>query len=589
MITLIGVDIGSRYTKVIEIEQKAKPCLMNAFFFPTPYLATQENAGQRRIETKSFFNEITKQIPLNRLQRAKIGINIPDTSIMATSVLLPQMRKKELLSAAIAEARRKMIPVSGPNHVFDAFLLDERVIAKITRLEVFVVRTEKVYIDDCINIFKKKGIIPSLLSPSCCVIINILPRDISQEETDIALIDIGMASINISIYKKGKLCFFRNAAYGFQDIVNDISKNLGTTTEQGERLIKEKGIPQVDMNLNDRVAIAEEIMRQKFEADKRASSPDAKKSVNLLELRMLCQPHIERIAHELRRSLVYYKEQSAGRRVERFLFFGGGAQIKNFLPTLSNQIGGNCTALSPFKDMEITLEKPQFRDEAAQTPIFATAAGLALGSSVKAKKIINFLPEELKKRQVVLFRQTLFIILGIFLIFIFIIGFFSEIFVRRSLRIALKEVEFEISRIKGITVSSEDLKEREQRISQYSAQIERAIKERLDLRNPLKELSRITPEGISWNTLSITKTQEKTEKYQMTLSARVFADYEQANRLIEEFQRRLESSIYFSDIDIMPLELEEISFELDQTDKDSQLTQSRLRDFTLTAQVRVRQ
>jgi cell division ATPase FtsA len=406
------------------------------------------------------------------------------------------------------------------------------------------------------------------------------------------VVDMGLNSINISIYKQGKLFFFRNTAYGFQHIIHDLSHNLGLTEQDIEKVISERGIPQVSFDPKDRVAIAEEIMRQKYEAGGDRSLPETKRGVNPLELRMLWQPHIERIIHELRRSLAYYNEQSKGYRVGHFFFLGGGAEVKNLQSTLAAQIGGKCEILLPFEDMEIALVKGQYKDEFIQAPIFAAASGLAWGSSVKAikaKKIINFLPEELKKKEVVVFRKTLLMILSVSLIFIFILGWLNAFFIGRSLKVSLDEVKSELDRVKDITVGLRDLKEREQIISRRSSQIEEIIEEATDLYYPLKRLSQAIPADIFLTKLSITESKEEENKYLMEISARVFADYEEANRLIKEFKQGLQSSADFTDINITPLELEEISSELTRTDKDLPITSARLRDFVLKAQVVAKQ
>ena len=317
-------------------------------------------------------------------------------------------------------------------------------------------------------------------------------------------------------------------------------------------------------------------MRQKYEINQYVSSGQEKPQVNLLELRLLFQPHIERIIHELRRSLAYYKEQSGGRRVENFFFSNAGAQQKNFLSVFSEQIGGKCQILLPFKNIELVAGERIFKDELSQTPVFAGAAGLALAvSAAQLTKTINFPPEELKRKKAKRFQLTVLTIFGIFLMAVFILGWLNALYKRYSLKAALSKTDFEMELITQKTIGMEDLKQREQEIRQRSSQIAKAANEVLNFRFPLRELFRLTPDEIYWIKVSIIENKESKNNgsYIITLVARVFANYEYASHLIQVFQDRLVSSRYFRQIDILPLKLEEISADEVVVDEDTQLTQ----------------
>ena len=199
-----------------------------------------------------------------------------------------------------------------------------------------VIRTDKDYIRNLLNLLREAGITPAFITPGSCSVPNIIPKNLLAKDEDALFVDIGAASLSMHICKEGRLAVTRDITYGINDIIQDLSQQLNLSRQIIENAVREHGVPQASLDIKDKVAAAEEVMRQKYAAGN--SSLEA--GVNLLELRILWQTHIDRIVQELRRSFIYYKEQSGGRKIEYIYFLGGGSRIKNLVDTVSGSIGG---------------------------------------------------------------------------------------------------------------------------------------------------------------------------------------------------------------------------------------------------------
>ncbi|MFA5118636.1 MAG: pilus assembly protein PilM [Candidatus Omnitrophota bacterium] len=573
---LIGIDIGSRFTKVVELELKGKPVLLNAFLFPTPTEALPN--GLLYIKGDSFLQEITKFIPEKNLRVARISVNLPPPSITATSIFLPVINKKELLFAAVNEAKHKMIPVSGIHHVFECLMLGEQIVAKSKKSEVLVVRTEKVYIQKIIDVFASFDIAPVSITPAGCVLSNLLPKEAKEKDESVICMDIGATSINISVVRNSKLVFLRNVIFGFNDIIVDVARQLGVAREVAERAIQEQGIPQIPFDLKDKVAIAEEIMRQKYEEGQELSADGPR--VNALELRMLWQPHLERIMHELRRSLVFYKEQSEGKRVDQIYFLGGVSQIKHFLASIAPQVGGKCHLIMPFADVQIVKEKTN-ENEVVNSPIFVNAASLALGS-IKTKAaeetVINFLPLEIKKKEIVARRRLILLVLSFVVISLFSLAALKVTLDNALIRKDIKSKEFELKRFKKLGKRLSELQAKEQFVGKKDAAVKLLAAGKDALRAALQELPKAVPEEIVLTKLTL-------EAGIVTIKAEVSSDYEQALEIVEAFRHKLESTKYFRDVSITPLKLERFTAQMAGSSGDIVLTSVKVRKFTVTASV----
>lgn len=620
MSTFIGIDIGSRYTKVVELEHRPQAKgLLNCFLFATPY-SDQAQPGPRQIDPNHFWDEITRYIPSERIKSARVGASLPASSVMATTLLVPRVAKNELPVVAQNEARRKMIPASTPEHIFESSLVGVRIVAKIPRFEVLVMRSEKQYVRRVLELFKHAGTTPSSIALAPCALFTLAPEEIlKKQDVDTAFVDIGLQSVNTSITREGKLAFFRNASYGLQDIIQDLSLRLGRTEPEAEEIIKEKGIVEVDFDLKDKVAVAEEIMRQKYEASLKNQGVSQKEEINLLELRLLWQTHIDRIIHELRRSLSYYKEQSEGRRVEYIYFLGGGCQIKNLIGMLMKQVGGQGEAMFPFKGLNPPQGSPA--QDANSTPMFSNACALALGLSLKDREaaIINFLPWELKKKEALAARRLIILSVKFILIFLFSAISLAAFINNRSVRAAIKKVDSGLAEVKGIADALKNLNQRDKKVKLESALIQSLIDGRINLDAPLAQLVKAVPAGVLLTSVVIAKAgpsayaetlgttgipedaeagtqnpeasggQAPQEAYAATnalsveIKAEVFADYETALAVVARMRENLESpSVQFKNVRASSLELEKIS---PAAGKALPLTLPTRRSFTITAEI----
>lgn len=636
MATFLGIDIGSRYTKLVEIERKASATLLNYAIFETPYLPQSRLSGQKEINSELFWQEAAKHIPLERIRASRIGINLPSSSITAATLLLPRVAKNEINIIARTEAKRKMIPAAEPSHIFETSVVAERVAANVPRLEVLVARTDNFYLQQLLELFKSINASASIITLTGSSLSTLLPAEVlGKKEVDAACVDIGLHSIVTSVLREGRLNFFRNTAFGISDIVYDITKSLSLPEKNIENAVKENGVPGVSFDLKDKVAVAEEIMRQKYEASLQAQKTNSQEEINLLELRALWQTHIERVIHELRRSLAFYKEQSGGRRIEYLYFLGGGCQIKNLVDLLVKQIGGQCGILLPFKNMQVSApEAKAFTEDPSSSPIYANSAAIALAIPLKGKtaEVINFLPRELKKKELFAARRLTLLVIITTLILACALSSIGIAMRNYALKTAIKNARARLNKIKDVSESLKDLSLRQQKINQATIQIEEIIKGGADFSAVLKTLANAVGRDILLSRISIYQSDAKvalqtgpghvydmtdgqgrppgieppipigarppvpvmaqaaliSQMYKLELNAEVFADYEGAGKIIELLRENLESGAYFSGINITPLKLEDIAPQAPGgLNQEISLTLPRARAFTLTADVNI--
>ncbi len=576
----IGIDIGSRYTKVVVLEGKNSLSFQDMFMFPTP--APTFVAGRTQMEAGPFLEELDRFIRPKFLEAASVGINMPQASIAAMSVFLPKINKRELEFAAINEARQKMFPTSGPEHIFRCSFFGERTADKITKSEILVIRAENTPVNRFLTIFQERNVTPHLITPNPCVLPNIIPKEAWKKDEPLLLVDMGATSINISIYRNLNLVFMRNLSLGIEEIILDIARQLQMSQERVVKAVLENGIPDTGFDFKDKVAVAEEIMRQKYESGEYDKESE-KQEINLLELRVLWQPHIERIIQELRKTLIYYKEQSKSGRIEQIYFLGGGSQIKNLTPILINNVGAGSKLILPFSGVRIPKEK-EIKNEALVTPIYTGAVSLALALPlVKPGRsaVINFLPKEIHQKETYRKRKLVSLIAGSGLILIMAIISANVFLNKMTNKNNIESVEENLTALKDVAQQLKDMEQKSGMLSQRIAETDKIARENSGYLGFLERLIVNVPSQILLSGFDLLGNTLKIE-------AQVFADYEDAIRIIMEFRKNLEALGSLNNINITSLELEKISPQSKENaaggNIDLRLTRPQARKFSLSAE-----
>ncbi len=593
MFPLIGIDIGTSSVKVVELEKKNR--LSNLFFFPTPYL--KERYG--KIDKEIFLKQITSKISPSTLKKSLVGVNIPSFLVSVMTIELPKMSRKELEVSVKVEAKRKMVPPPGPKSIFQYTPLRTFSKGKTSFCEVAIVKGESEFVENILDIFDTLGVYPSIISPSCYTLIYSFPHSSDVHQKNTIFVDIGYEYTKFTILEKGSLYIYRSVKFGLKDITSKISSSLNVEFHNAEELIMKEGVPEVDVDLNDRVKVAEEIMRQKYEASLAGKSQE---EVNLLELRVLWQTEIEKITQEIRRTLVYYSEQRR-ERIEDIFFLGGGAGIKGLASCLSQNLGGRCEIFAPLKDMEM-LDKFQLSYIERISPLFTNAASIALSIPTlrRKKEVVNFLPREIKEREIIV-KKELTAITSVLISFCVVFLLWLNIAINNKvLRKNLANLKMEKKRIAAPVKTLEELKKRKKVIDERALKVKELMGERLDIYSILEKISLITPQKIFLTQLSIfpkkeigtqirrrgrsskKRKEKELKRYILKIRGGCFSTYQEAIDLAGLFKEKLEKESVFTNVKFTPPKLEKVALKREGSEKII-LTEPKLRFFSLEAEI----
>jgi type IV pilus assembly protein PilM len=599
MQSLIGIDIGNNSVKVVRFEQKPKLTLTHAFMFPTPH--DFSNGG--KIDPKIFLQHINASLSKSDLRFSEVALNIPSSRTTVLVTELPKMTKKELEIAAVAEARKKMVPTPGPDSIFEYLMLEDVMTGKVPRFEVLIIKTEKKIIEDNLHIFDgADNLAPALLTPTCYSVTNLLDKNSPATNQNTAFVDVGHESIDVTITKKGKLHFYRNIKFGLKDVFSHMSVNLGLTPAAVEKIIREHGVPEIDIDLKDKVKVAEEIMRQKYEASLKGV---AETEVNLIELRMLWDAEIERLINEIRRSLIYYGEQTHGSRVDAIYLLGGGSGVKGLAPVLKRSFSG-LQVVDAFAGADVTEIMARQNDLLACQGSYACASSLALSVLLSQKKRdgIDFLPEDIHKQKISLRRQVSIALVSVVVLAIVFLSWLKVYMDNNIIYGRLKKLEQEVVKSQNVITMLEGAEQEKTSIDERLNEAQAVLAKRVDVEALLLDVSAMVPRDITFKSMVVTsstaaasvaapssnsrsarnKQPRRQLKYVVNIEAFCREDYENAVISIKSFAKMLEDSVLFDNVAIMLPPLEAMRPQ-DSGSGGLSLTREQVRDFSITMDV----
>jgi Tfp pilus assembly PilM family ATPase/Tfp pilus assembly protein PilN len=573
----VGIDISSKSTRVAVLERKIK---FEALFmtFPTPVKLVSPKSQETCVDHEAVIKRIQEKVPALKLKKARIAMRLPPEHVHSMLVHLPVTSKNDA-NAPITMARPEIIPATEADHVFQSLYIGDTVIRNNPKSGFLVVRTRRTVVNKLVEVCRPLGLIPSVILPPGFASLGFVPEDQWKKQEDIAVVDIGLSTLHIVIGQNGVPAFTRGVQYGLQDIYDDLALKLDVKPDKLADVIRQHGVPKVDFDLSNKVALSEEIMRQKYEA-MQASDKKDDFTVNLLELRMHWQPHLERIVQEVRRSLIYYKEQSGGRKVWRIYFSGEGAELLNMLSAIEGQLGGETRifdAAACDKSFMSAFTAPQGLPGIGYFDVLALA--FSLNGARRFRKVhLNFLPVEVRKREAVKMLDTAGFYTLITLSLIVVALVFLLIARNRNVGSVLVKTEHELKGVSEKKGALSRYAESEAQVNRRKEMMQAQTSKRNDYVRFLAKIGDAVPRDVVLKNVEFIDGKVK-------IQGTIKKDYEAASRILAAFRQNLEKLGFLDQLSVPPLPLERIEYSSGAEIPEDEITQEVPREFTIAAEL----
>jgi len=359
---VIGIDIGSRIVKAVEIKPvKDKWELTNLGIAEISPESTEEMDPAQ-------LNDLVVQAIKHAVQQAKVKVKnavatVSGDNVVVRFVKMPYMTADELKGVINFESEQ-YIPFNLEQANIDFQILGDISEENQRKIEVLLVAAKTEIIDQRVSLLQAAGLVPARLDVDCFALSNSFELNYGQTAGEVyALIHIGARYTVINIIESGVLRFTREVPLGGSALTRDIQKSFNVSFAQAEELKLQQGSIIVESEETD-------MMRLPDKEDK---------SVKIFESII---PSLNKLLAEVRRSFDFFESQAGKKAVSKIYLSGGASRLKNFDKFLNEKLKVPVEFNNAFNAIEVKV--PEITEEQIKT--YSTQLGIGIGLvAVKVK------------------------------------------------------------------------------------------------------------------------------------------------------------------------------------------------------------
>ena len=326
---VLAIDIGGNSIKLVEGKYQKENLVINKFMeVPTPEGSFSDG---NILDKKSIKDTIEFLINENNIKAKYVTFTTNSSSIITREILIPIVKEDEMDTVVKYEIQQ-YLPINLDEYIIQYIVIDKVETEEGNKLKVNVTSFPEKIARNYYELINELDLNPYALDVNYNAInkfanyIDYTNKENNPEGT-VAFVDIGGTSVNISIFKEGKLDFTRMIKIGGDNIDYDLSKSLSMSIKSTESAkIREGNLSEnTEDNLND-------ILRKS----------------------------VDEILEELQRILQFYKNKF-NNDIDKLYIYGGTSNIKNMASYMEKRININVNKIGKIEKLE--LSSKDIKDE----------------------------------------------------------------------------------------------------------------------------------------------------------------------------------------------------------------------------------
>jgi len=334
----VAIDIGSNSIKMLEVRTATDQLeLLNWGSIPTPPSAIQSNM----VSEPDRVSDAVKALLEAKGVRAKKAITaVPGPAVMIKRVTLPAQSPQDTENTIMFEAGN-FIPEELDNVNLDYQVIDTRVEAK--EMEVLLAASKKDIVSSYAETLRGAGLLPVVVDVDYFALDNLYELNYDPvADQVVALVNIGARYSSINILKGGRSTFTGDVPVGGRDITEALTRDLGVSAEEAERLKTGKG-----------------------------------GNVDAEQLNMALGPAVDALIEEIHYALSFFWTAATDERIDVLYLSGGAAQTAELAQRLAERVEAPVEVTDPFSRIAMSpaIDAAALQRRASE---FAVALGLSV-------------------------------------------------------------------------------------------------------------------------------------------------------------------------------------------------------------------
>lgn len=340
---LIGLDISSSSIKLVELSEVGKGVqrIERYTIEPLPLEAVIDG----NITNLEAVAEAVKRAWKRLGSPIKyVAMALPAAAVITKKIIVPAGQREQELELQVESEANQYIPFA-----LDEVNLDFQVIGQAATgpddVEVLIAASRKEKVEDRVACADAAGLTPVVMdveSYAMQAAFELVEAQLPESGRDavIALIDIGVSAMNVTVLKNDRQLYTREQAFGGNQLTQDIMRAYGMSGEEAEAAKRVNALPE------------------NYEAD-------------------LLRPFMDSLALEVSRALQFFFTSTQYSEVDYIVLAGGCAVIAGLDEVVAARTQIETIVANPFANM---LSSSHIRPKhlIADAPSLMVACGLAL-------------------------------------------------------------------------------------------------------------------------------------------------------------------------------------------------------------------
>ncbi len=243
--SVLGMDVGSRCIKLVEMTGSRKPQIVRAFLVETPVDAVVD--GEIR-NMEALFSKLQQTIQQNHIKPKELHISLHSSQLASRDIRLPSLKREEIMPAVEFDLSQSF-PGIMQSHTL-GYLQYSKVGEPVNGMAAFCpTRILDGYVELARQLALPLTRIDAAFNASvrACTTFNIL----KATDDTVMLLDIGATSAQVSVLSKGRLILSRTVGAGATQVDDIMVSRFGVTPEQAEKVRRDGSYAEYDVKDED--------------------------------------------------------------------------------------------------------------------------------------------------------------------------------------------------------------------------------------------------------------------------------------------------------------------------------------------------
>jgi type IV pilus assembly protein PilM len=334
---MVGIDIGSKTIKIVEVEKEGA----NFSLVASGIVGYSGITIDKMVDEKEMasLGQIVRKLHAEAGVSGKdVAISIPEPLVFTRTIKFPLLTDAEISSAVKWEAEQ-YIPIPLNEAIVQHTILMRNEKSSPPEVLVLLVAAPRMVVEKYTKVIHLAGLNTTAVETELIA----LTRSLAPADKTVLLVDLGASSTNIAISKMGLLSFSRSIPIAGEAFTRAVSQGLGVTAQQAEEYKKTYGLTSTQLEG---------------------------------KVKGVLDPVLRLVVDEIKKAISYYLTDEKGETPGALIVTGGTSGIPEIVSMLTKLVGMEVLVGNPFAKIKIDPETA--KKLAPYAPLYSVAVGLAL-------------------------------------------------------------------------------------------------------------------------------------------------------------------------------------------------------------------